>query len=132
MNKNHKPFISADLIVMAAFVLLGFSMIWNTTKVIYRNYELQQQVDELEAEIAVLDIENQNLKFNIEYYKTDTFLELEAREKFNKAKSGESVALLPKDLSVQQDQKPDIEEFKSSQFKSNFSAWWEFLFGRIN
>ena len=132
MNKSKTPLISSDLIVMAVFGLLGLSLIWNTTRVIYRNYELQQQVDQLTAEIEVVEIENQNLTYNIEYYQTDSFLELEAREKFNKARPGEKLVLLPKDFSLpDQESSTPAETDDQPQYRSNFSAWWEFLFGAL-
>ena len=133
MNDTKKPRIPTDLVAMAVFTVLGVSMVWNTAGAIHRNYELQQQVNELEAEIALLEVENQNLIYSIEYYNTDTFLELEAREKFNKAKPGEKLALIPKDLTIKTETNSTPDQAREqAQFKSNFSAWMEFLFGKID
>jgi cell division protein FtsB len=118
---------SAQLSVIIA-AIIGVSLIWSTIKAVQRNYELQGQVDALEEEIAVLELENQNLKLGIEYYKTDTFLELEARQKFNKAAPGEGVLLLPKDGDGPEAEQ-DLSDTQEEE-KSNFEQWKYFLFGR--
>jgi cell division protein FtsB len=120
--------------VFVLFVIIAFSLVYNTLKVIQRNYELQQQVDKLAAEVALIEIQNQNLKYNIEYYKTDAYLEVEAKRRFNLAESGEKVVLLPKDG----DEEP--EKFSSSgieittskpkaKYQENLDSWLTFIFG---
>ncbi len=126
MNLNPRKILeSAQLSTIIAGVI-ALSLIWSTIKTIQKNYQLQGQVDSLEEEISILELENENLKLGIEYYKTDTYLELEARQKFNKAGANESVLLLPKDGdgpdANQNGQEEDSEP-------SNFQQWKYFLFG---
>jgi len=120
-SKNFVAFLGILLVIW-----LGY----NTTRVILRNYELVQIVDNLENEIAVLQLENANLSFEIGYYGTDAFLELEARDKLSKVASGERVLVLPRDryenLVVQGD---IIKTDDSPPAVSNFNAWMDFLVG---
>ncbi|MDX1766394.1 MAG: septum formation initiator family protein [Candidatus Saccharimonadales bacterium] len=113
-------------------LVIALSLSWNTVKVIERNYELEQEVDALEQEIAILDLENENLKFNIDYYETDDYLEVVAKEKFNKKAAGERVAVFERD-----DFQPtntaltfdiDTTEPQEPDYKENLNAWWDFLF----
>ena len=119
-------------VLFVLFVVLAVSLAWNTVNVITRNYELQQQVNELETEVQITELENENLKFNIAYYESDEFLELAAREKFSKAKPGERVLLLPKTGDV--DLLPEPEKVSSEdqkpQYQENYDQWMYFLFGR--
>lgn len=103
---------------------------YNTTLSILRNYELAQKIDDLENEIAILELENQNLKFQIGYYKTDAFLELEARDKLSKVAAGEKLLILPENRYDAIAEAPDntIQD-KTSQISENLSAWTNFLFG---
>ena len=97
MLENWKKHLDTNNIVFFLFVILSFSLAWNTVKEIQRNYTLQQEVDSLKQEVDLLALENENLKLNIEYFKTDAFLELEVRQKLDKVASGETVLILPKD-----------------------------------
>lgn len=114
-------------LLLAAFILLAVSLVWNTVKVIQKNYVIQADLQQLENEILVLELENQNLAYEIEYFKTDEFLELEARRKFNKAAPGEKVVYLPKE-SVET---AGVSAADTSALvkTSNFDSWLKFLLG---
>lgn len=125
LNLLKKLFSYKQAVVFVA-VVLSAALGWSTVGVVSKNWELQQRVNELEGEIAILKLENEKLTYDIAYYKTDEFLELAAREKLNKRKPGENVTILPvreKEESVRQDSAQDTEQ------KSNFDLWMQFLFG---
>lgn len=128
MNRQIDKLINSKNAVFGLFVVISISMIFNIAKVIQRNYELQQAVDRLKNEVALVEVENQNLRYNIEYYKTDSYLEVEAKRRLNLAGQNENVILLPKngDQSIQQ----NIDGNESTEEKSNFEKWMIFLFGR--
>ncbi len=130
MNINPKSLLSSTQFSIAVAAIIAASLIYSTVKAVQKNYALQAQVDELAEEISLLELENENLKLGIEYYKTDTYLELEARQKFNKSAAGEKVLLLPKDGDG-----PELAEdeaAKQEEQLSNFMQWKYFLFGRHN
>ena len=106
-------------------------MIFNTVKVVQKNFGLQAQVDKLRDEITILELKNQQLKYDIEYYKTDEYLELAAREKFNKKAAGERVVALPdSDLTDPDLQSEESKRTPKPQYQENFQQWLYFLFGR--
>lgn len=131
-RRNIETLFSLNTLLYAIALVIALSLSWNTIKVIERNYSLEQEVSGLEEEIAILELENQNLKFNIEYYATDDFLEVAAKEKFNKKASGERVAVFEKDqfepsqtaLTIES---PEPDE-QAPDFEENLNAWWNFLF----
>ena len=77
-----------------------------------RNYSLDQQMRVLEDQIGQLQDERDTLSYQIQYDRTDSFLEREARAKH-----------LP--ISA----KPAV---KPASTKSNFEYWVDFLLGRSN
>jgi cell division protein FtsB len=119
------------LFVLAAVV--ATSLIWSTAKAIETNYHLQQEVDDLNNQISILELENDNLRFNIEYYKTSNYLELAAREKFNKKAAGEKVVFLSKDEedSTQADQTEAPQQVEDKPlYRQNLDQWLYFLFDK--
>ena len=64
---------------MVIIVIVAGLMGWNMINVIRQNYEYQQKADKIADEISLMELENEKLKYNIEYYKTDSYLEQRAR-----------------------------------------------------
>ncbi len=95
------------------------------TQAVTRNYDLQQQVGNLEADITKLENTNQELQYQAAYYKTDAYKEKEARAKLGLQAPGENVIVLPADKPAPE---PTEAEKKAKQ-KPNWQQWKEFLFG---
>jgi len=135
--KNYlKNIFSLNQLVFVLGLVVALSLIWNTSKVVQRNYNLQKQVDTLNDQIAILQLENEQLGYDIEYYKTPEYLELAAREKFNKKAPGEHVVALREnaispsanDNSSETTQKTT--KTPKPQYQENLEEWLYFLFGR--
>ena len=92
-----------------------------------RNYSLDQQMRVLEDQIGQLQDERDTLSYQIQYDRTDSFLEREARAKLGLQLPGENVVILPKHLPISA--KPAV---KPASTKSNFEYWVDFLLGRSN
>ena len=113
-------------LIFVIFVLFGI----NTLSAIQRNYGFQERVDELKKEIEIMEQENTKLELEIEYLKTDTFVEQEAREKLNLRKPGENLVILPKrpatsNTTIYQDKNPT----GLARIRKNIQDWQKFLFG---
>lgn len=126
MHEHLTKLFNNKTVSFALFLVLAASLTWNTVKVIQRNFDLQQQVNELTSQIELLKLQNQNAKYEIEYFKTDTFLELAAREKFQKAAPGETVVNLPKDTPIETG--GSTAEELAEDTINNFDAWMQFFF----
>jgi cell division protein FtsB len=82
---------------IALIVLFAFA-IWCAVSAVLslqKNYELATRVREGETENKVLTLEIANAKLRGSYYKTDEFMELQAKSKLNKALPGEHLVILP-------------------------------------
>ena len=121
-----------DLLLLGA-LLVALGLGWNTISAMQRNYRLQQKYDQLKAEVELNELQNQNLKYQIAYLKTEDYQELAAREKFNKALPGETMVYLPGNSFATR--APIAKTTSTKQiavatgWRANVQAWWRFLRG---
>lgn len=125
----------AGMVVFGVIVLL---ITWSGVKVIDTNYGLQKQISQLKQENAVRRLENQNIALKNEYYKTDTYLELQARKSFGLARPGETVLVVSKDAALARlVASPKAKATKTGSakdnhpfFVQNFESWVDFFLHR--
>lgn len=122
------------------FLVFGFIVImtsWSGVNVIQTNYVLQQQIAALQEQNRVQQLDNDNLKLQNQYYNSDTYLELTARQQFNKGLPGEKLINVSKDIAlshappIPDDAKPAQQpQDNRSTMQKNFSAWLDFFLHR--
>lgn len=122
--KNLATFNNGVLLIA---LIIAASWIWSTIEAISKNFVLQQQVDSLAQEVAVAELQNKSLQLQNNYYGSDQFLELSAREHLGLVSPGEKVVILPQNK-VQPLAQSTVEQ-SSNAPKSNFEQWMYFLFG---
>lgn len=110
------------VIALYLLVILG--------QTIKKNYELGRQVDSLNSQIANLQDQQDELTYNIEYYKTDSFRDREARSKLGLQLPGESVVIIPHATPAPTPPPATTPKSKTSAAKSNLQQWFDFLTGR--
>ena len=134
MQIHLKKLISFNDLLLIGSLLIALALGWNTISAMQRNYRLQQKYDQLKAEVELQELQNQNLRYNIAYLKTDDYKELAARDKFSKALPGENMVYLPGGGTAKQAPVPkNISQAKALQSKgwqANVQAWWKFLQGK--
>jgi cell division protein FtsL len=108
--------LGAALIVYLAVVL---------SQTVSHNYEMSRQIDALQQQITRLQDQRDELAYNIEYYKTDSYKERVARSKLGLQAPGEEVVVLPKTAAVAVATKTR----PAPPPKSNFAQWLDFLAG---
>lgn len=90
---------------------------------IYKKRQIDAIVAGLEAEISKVEGKNKDMLELINYYKTSSYKEKQARSLLGLQKEGEFVVALPKN----QDNAEG--EVKPADQKSNLKKWWEYFFG---
>jgi cell division protein FtsB len=123
------------LVVFAVIVLL---VSWSGVRVIETNYRLEQQIARMQEQNKLRELENANQKLSNEYYKTDQYIELQARKQFGKAAPGETLLLVPKNVALAHTvdmPKPEAEKAAKTVsakpfYQKNFEAWMRFFFRR--
>jgi cell division protein FtsB len=144
--KNYEHYAAAALkslqdvrtLGLLMFLVVALLISWSGIKVIETNYGLQKNIAELSQQNDVNKLKNRNLELQNQYYKTNEYLELEARKNFGLAAPGETVLVVPKavalkhtvaePLSVKEPQKVE----NKPKYQQNFDSWMDFLFHRQN
>ncbi len=111
-----------NLLLVLAF-LVSILLIVNSTKRILSFHSTSRGIVEAEARLERLKKENEALKRDLEYKKSDQFTEGEIRNKLGLAKKGEEIVVVPKDESDKQ------QETSNKKEKANWEKWRELFFG---
>jgi cell division protein FtsB len=119
------------------FVIIVLLISWSGVKAIESNYQLQRQISGLKQQTDIQKLKNTNLKLQNEYYNTNQYLELSARQNFGLAALGEKELIVPKDVALAHTVPlPDITQpteqktTKQSRFEQNYQAWLNFFMHR--
>lgn len=123
---------------LMTFALMILLISWSGAKAIDTNYRLQKQISQLEQQNAVHRLANDNLKLQNQYFNTDQYLELSARQNFGLAQPGEKQLIVPKTVALAH--APLIENAEQVQtvqtrakqpsYQRNFQAWMNFFLHR--
>ena len=118
------------------FVVIVLLVSWSGVKAIQSNYALQKQIATLTAENQVQKLANANLQLQNEYYNSNQYLELSARENLGLGAPGETELLVPTSVALKQliITSPKITTAKAighqSTIGKNFQSWIDFIFHR--
>ncbi len=139
-GKKAKQLADVRNIGLCIFGIVILAIAWSGAKTVQNNYELQKKISALQQENTVLWLQNSNTALQNQYYTTDQYLELSARQNLGLAAPGEQVLLVPKDVAMRYiDPKLDEETTSSSQpiapdnratYVKNLESWRDFLLGR--
>ena len=121
--------------VLFAVVVLLIS--WSGVKAIETNYQLQRQIAGLQQQTDIQKLKNINLKLQNEYYNSNQYLDLSARQNFGLAAPGEKVLIVPKTVALAHTiplpARPAPEKTvvtKQSRFEQNYQDWTNFFLHR--
>lgn len=122
------------------FAVIVLAIAWSGVKTVQNNYELQKQISVLKQQNEILQLYNQNTDLQSQFYGTDQYLELSARQNLGLAAPGETVLIVPKSVAMKYvnpslTPKTDNADGNSSntpksKFAQNFQDWRDFLLGR--
>ena len=82
------------------FTVILLLITWSGIKAIQTNYGLQKQIAQLQQENDVHKLENANLAFRNEYYKTNQYKEITARQNLGLGAPGETELLVSKETAL--------------------------------
>lgn len=127
MLQHFRSYMTLNNGVLLVALLVTFSWVWGTVGAIQQNFQLQQDVDSLSQQISYQNLENQALRFQNQYFTSNEYLELSARDHLTKANSGEKLLVLPPN--TKHDTAQQIVATTPIAKRSNFQQWLYFLFG---
>lgn len=112
--------------IIICFILYAFFIVG---KVVYDNYQENKGLLVKEKEIEDLRNEIDELKYNIAYYRTNTYKEKVARAKLRYIMPGETAVAVPYDEGTkEQDKKADASPLIIS--RPNYVYWSMYFFGK--
>jgi cell division protein FtsB len=120
---------------MVVFMVVLLLVSWSSIRTIDSNYRLQKQISELSQQNDLQHLSNANLKLQNNYYKTDQYLELAARQNFGLARPGEIELIVPKEVALahsvpaaatEQSKAAGVQPF----WQHNMQAWVDFFLHR--
>ena len=120
-------FAPIDVINVAGIILAVYLAVV-LTQTIYHNYMLSRQIETENGQINLLKAQQDQLRYNISYYKTESFKDREARAKLGLQLPGEGVLILPSPH-TSGDAKAGVTS-EPAPVKSNIGQWMEFLGGK--
>jgi cell division protein FtsB len=132
-----EQFRDVRAIGLVLFLGVALMVTWSGAKVIQTNYELQKQISQLEQEIAVQKLANQNIKLRNQYFQTEQYLELQARQDFGLGGRGETQLIVPSEvaqkyitpMAAADSGKKEL-EVRLPAYQRNFQAWIDFFMHR--
>ena len=128
LKKALKLNISTNTLI--GLFLFGY-LILAIAQVMWRSRAINLETIRLEGQIAQLEQENHELENLIEYLKTRSFQEKEARRKLGFKRPDEKVIFIPQERLLDSGVKTAIEEEEGQDKKpvTNYQKWLEFIFG---
>ena len=82
------------------FVVVVLLVTWSGVKAIDANYTLEKQIATLQTQNNVQQLENSNIQLQNNYYESNQYLELSARQNFGLAAPGEKELLVPQNVAL--------------------------------
>ena len=120
------------------FVIVVLMISWSGIKTIQTNYDLQKQITALDHANTLQKLRNDNLELQNQYYNSNQYLELSARQNFGLAAAGEKEINVPKSVALAYtvdlptSDNPTAAKAKQSSSQRNFESWVDFFLHRQN
>lgn len=108
------------LLLVGYFLYIVGRTTWN-------NYQSNKVISAEREKIAALQEEIKYMQYQVNYYKTNSFREKEAREKLGYKAAGERVISLP--LDKPEDKIIDTAAGEVKIKTLNYRLWWQYFFG---
>ena len=121
---------------LLVFVVIVLLISWSGIKTIQTNFVLQKQISQLQQENQLQQLKNDNLKLQNQYFGTDQYLEVTARQNFGLGSTGETVLPVPKEVALAHTvDEPSADAGKTAvpkqaAWQKNFEAWMDFFLHR--
>ncbi|MGH7157414.1 MAG: FtsB family cell division protein [Candidatus Saccharimonadales bacterium] len=136
-SKQARQLFDVRNIALYIFGLVVLAIAWSGAKTVQNNYELQKQISVLQQQNNLLWLENDNTYLQNQFYQTNEYLELSARQNLGLAAPGEQVMLVPQDVAMKYvDPSLDMAKVNSQanvdnrpKYAKNLEDWRDFLLG---
>lgn len=126
-----KDVFTTNNLVIGVALLIAIGWAWGSIGVLERNYALQRTIYDKEQQLKLVELETETLKYQQNYYKSDEYKELAARQRLGLVFPGEKVLIMPPNSAAAKssDRQVTVEAQPKVVEQSNFQQWLNFLLG---
>ena len=125
---KHRYFTMNNVVVAVALVVAA-GWAWGSISMMQRNYGLQRDVDAQKRQAELLQLQVATMQYEQNYYKSDEYKDLAAREHLGLASPGEKVLILPANSAAAKKQDTATAQQTTVEQPGNFEQWINFLLG---
>jgi cell division protein FtsB len=119
------------------FLVIVLLISWSGVKVIQTNYSLQKQISVLKQQNNLQKLQDENLALQNQYYNSNQYLELSARQNFGLAAPGEKEIVVPQQVALSYTTNlPSTTaatispKSRQPKYQANFESWVNFFLHR--
>jgi len=118
------------------FVIIVLMISWSGVKTIQTNYGLQKQITALNQQNNLQKLKNENLQLENQYYNSNQYLELSARQNFGLAAPGDKELIVPASVAMANtvdlptDAKPNLASAQQPAYQRYLESWINFFLHR--
>jgi len=113
-------------IISGLLTLFGLYLIVSFSRSIFDLYQKSKEIEKERLKVEALKIKNEELKKQLEYVRSQEFLEKEAREKLGLVREGEVVVILPENFKEAIGN--DYSQTEKDKEVPNWEKWWKVFF----
>ena len=118
------------------FVIIVLMISWSGIKTIQTNYGLQKKITALNQQSELQKLQNDNLALQNQYFNSNQYLELSARQNFGLAAPGDKEVIVPQSVALANTvdlpstNKPDLTKTKQPTYQRHLESWINFFLHR--
>lgn len=112
-----------------AYIILIFSLLFiiSLLKNSWRLFHADERLKTANKKLVELKKENQTLQEKLQFYKSNQFIESQIRDKLQMAKPGETIIILPENLSRESSKSGGESNKTTDRELSNWQKWLKVL-----
>lgn len=139
-GSTRKQLTDSRNLVLYVFSIIVLAITWSGIKTVQTNYELQKQISTLKQQNQILYLKKQNAALQNQFYQSNEYLDLTARQDLGLATPGEQVLAVPQSVAMKYvDPSLNTANFTAptaspadnrSKISKNLEDWRDFLLGR--
>jgi cell division protein FtsB len=123
---------------LVVFLIIVLLISWSGVKALQTNYNLQKQISLLKQQNDVDQLQNINQQLQNEYYGTNQYLNVTARQEFGLGEPGETELIVPKAVAfahlapIATTTTSSKTSSNQTSYQNNFQAWVDFILHKQN
>lgn len=130
--KTRHDLLTVENVVLVLAIVLCFVWTYQSIVAMSRNWELSEKLTTERKKLELLTVEVETAELANEYYKTEKYQELMARQLLDKKLPGENMVVMPKNSEAAKNKHAEVVATEgwtnTDENYSNFEKWMMYLF----